>query len=68
MATDHGRLLKAMQEDLEVNMKEDILALARFDKQFNDTYRAFLDQQDDSYVMADEEIITVKESLVWKYV
>lgn len=57
-----------LQEDKEVNMKEDILAVAKFDKQFNDTYRAYLDQQDDSYVMADEEIITVKESLVWKYV
>lgn len=66
VATDHGRLLKAMLTDTEVDMREEVNALARYDKQFNEAYRAFLDQKDDSYVMPDNEIVTIKESLVWK--
>ena len=65
LATDHGRLLDAMLKDDKVDVAE-IEALAKYDKQFNDTYRAYLDNDDNSFGMPDDEIITVKESLVWK--
>lgn len=66
IATDHGRLLNAMLEDEKVDMTEEIKTLAKYDKQFNDIYRAYLDHKDDSYGLKDDEIVTVKESLVWK--
>ena len=66
IATDHGRLLSAMLNDKEVDMTEEIQALAKYDKQFNEIYRTFLDKGDNSFVMGDDEIITIKESLVWK--
>ena len=37
-----------------------------FTFQFNEIYRTFLDKGDNSFVMQDDEIITTKESLVWK--
>ena len=42
LATDHGRLLKAMIEDTEVNMFEEIQKLAEWDKKFNETYKNFI--------------------------
>lgn len=66
MATDHGRLLQAMRNDPEKDMTDEIRALAKYDKQFNDVYRAYLDHGDDSYGMPDKEIFTIKESLVWR--
>lgn len=66
IATDHGRLLHAMLNDPNVDMTKEIEALAKYDKHFNETYRAFLDHDDNSFALADDEIITIKESLVWK--
>ena len=47
-------------------MEKEINDLAKYDKQFNETYKAFLDHEDDSFVVPDDEIITIKESLCWK--
>lgn len=66
LATDHGRLLHAMLTDDKVDMIEEIKALAKYDKQFNEAYRAYLDHDDNSFGLPDDEIITIKESLVWK--
>ena len=69
VATDHGRLFKAMLQESEVDkkiMEKEINDLAKYDKQFNETYKAFLDHEDDSFVVPDDEIITIKESLCWK--
>merc|ERR1712141_331410 len=66
LATDHGRLLKAMIEDTEVNMFEEIQKLAEWDKKFNETYKNFIEKDDDGYVVKDEEAIKSKESIFWK--
>ena len=55
-----------MLTDTEVDMREEVNALARYDKQFNEAYRAFLDQKDDSYVMPDNEIVTIKGKIFSK--
>ena len=55
-----------MLTDTEVDMREEVNALARYDKQFNEAYRAFLDQKDDSYVMPDNEIVTIKGNIFSK--
>jgi hypothetical protein len=67
IATDHGRLLKAMLDD-DDDMEAEIKALAKYDKQFNEQYRAYIDNDDNSFGMPDNRIVNVKESLIWKYV
>jgi hypothetical protein len=66
VATDHGRLLKAMFDDKDYDMEDEIKSLAKFDKQFNEQYRAYIDNGDDSFGMPDNKIVTIKESLIWK--
>ena len=42
IATDHLGLLIAMFNDNEVNMLDEIEALAKYDKKFNESYKAYL--------------------------
>ena len=58
-------MLKDPEVDRKI-MEKEVNDLAKYDKQFNETYKAFLDHEDDSFVVPDDEIIAIKESLVWK--
>ena len=58
IATEHGRLLKAMIDDKEIDMTEEINALAKYNSQFNESYKTFLDNNDDGFVLPDDEIIS----------
>ena len=58
-------MLKDPEVDRKI-MEKEVNDLAKYDKQFNETYKAFLDHEDDSFVVPDDEIIAIKESLTWK--
>lgn len=64
VATEHGRLLKALIE--EGGLSDEIELLAKYDKSFNDAYNEYFDNKDALFGATDEEIISIKPSLVWK--
>ena len=55
-----------MLDDPEVNMREEVDALAKYDPKFNETFKKFVEEDDDGYVMGDNEVIKSKESIFWK--
>jgi len=64
VATEHGRLLRALIN--EGGLAEEIEFLAQHDKSFNDAYNEYFENKEALYGASDEEIISIKPSLVWK--
>jgi len=64
VATEHGRLLKALIN--EGGMAEEIEFLAKHDKSFNEAYNEYFENKEALFGASDEEIISIKPSLVWK--
>ena len=58
--------MKAMLDDPEVNMREEVDALAKYDPKFNETFKNYVENDDDGFVMGDHEVINSKESIFWK--
>ena len=58
--------MKAMLDDTEVNMREEVDALAKYDPKFNETFKNYVENDDDGFVMGDHEVINSKESIFWK--
>jgi len=65
VATDHGRLLEALLNE-EKDMTEEIEFLAEHDKGFNDAYNEYFSNKKQLFGLPDDQIITSRESLVWK--
>ena len=65
VATDHGRLLEALLNE-EKDMTKEIEWLAEHDKGFNDGYREYFNSKKQLFGLPDDQIVTSRESLVWK--
>lgn len=65
VATEHGRLLKALLNE-GPQLYEEIEFLAQHDKSFNDAYNEYFENKEALFGTTDEEIISIKPSLVWK--
>jgi len=65
VATDHGRLLEALLNE-EKDMTEEIEFLAAHDKGFYDAYNEYFSNKKQLFGLPDDQIITSRESLVWK--
>jgi len=65
VATDHGRLLEALLNE-EKDMTSEIEFLAEHDKGFNDAYNEYFSNKKQLFGLPDDQIITSRESLVWK--
>merc|ERR1711874_499662 len=65
VATDHGRLLEALINE-EKDMTSEIEFLAAHDKGFNNAYNDYFSNKKQLFGLPDDQIVTSRESLVWK--